>query len=125
MRNKIINFFYKHRIIDSHVGIWDIHLWLYFLATYFDLYLVGIIVQIYNWEILNIFLQLNRGKRPRSLSFKFKIFGIGFDADREYNKELHKEMEKSLAMKKVALKIFKDGLNDEQRELIEKYDSLR
>jgi len=123
--NKIINFFNKHRIIDSHIGIWEIHLWLYVFATYYDLNIFGVILKIHKWTILKFFINLNRNKKPRLISFKFKIFGIGIDTDKKYHKEVHKRVDEYFKKKEQALKRFKDNLSEAQKKLIQEYEYLR
>ena len=123
--NKIINFFYKHRIIDSHIGVWKIHLWLYVFATYCSLNIFGVIFSIYKRTILDFSIKINPNKKPRLFSFKFKIFGIGIDTDKRYHGEVHKKVDGYFKKKEQALKEFKDNLSEAQRKLIQEYEYLR
>ena len=125
MRNKLINFFYNHRIIDSHIGIWKFHIWIYLLATYFDLYLIGISIQVYKWSIMRISLGYNHKKMPQNLSFKFLIFGKGIDTDKTYNQKVKQKVNEYFEKKKQALDEFRNKLSDAEKSLIEKYDVLR
>ena len=123
--NKIIKFFHKHRIIDSHIGIWEIHLWLYVFATYYSLNIFGVIFSIYKQTILDFSVRFNPDKKPRLFSFKFKIFGIGIDTDKRYYEKVHKRVDEYFKKKEQALKEFKDNLSEAQRKLIQEYEYLR
>ena len=125
MKNKIINFFYDNRIIDSHFGFWKFHMWLYLLATYYDTYLIGIAIRIHKWQILRFYINLNHNAKPHTLSFKFLIFGVGVDTDKKYNQQAHENYEAYSKKSKQTLKEFKDSLNPEQKELIKQYDYLK
>lgn len=125
MRNKIINFFFNHRIIDSHIGVWKFHMWIYLLATYLDMHLISINIRIHRWSIVNFQIELNYNARPHNLSFKFTIFGVGIDTDKKYNQEIHKQYEEMRSKEKKALEDFRESLNPEQEILISQYEELR
>jgi len=124
--NKIIKFFHKHRIIDSHIGIWKIHLWIYVFATYYSLLnIFGVTISIYKRTILDLSVRLNPNKKPRLFSFKFTIFGMGIDTDKRYYEKVHKKVDEYFKKKDRALKEFKDNLSEAQRKLIQEYEYLR
>ena len=124
MKNKIINFFYRHRIVDSHIGLWDLHIWLYFLATYFDMHIIKISIYIRGFYIFLFDLELNKSN-PRLFSFEFKIFNLGFDTDKGYHKKVSEDIDKWLTGKKEEKNKFLDSLNEKEVKLIGKYDLLR
>jgi len=62
MRNKIINFFYRNRIIDSHIGIWHLHIWIYLFATYFDMHIISISVYFKQFCIFGFSFELNEAQ---------------------------------------------------------------
>ena len=124
MKKKIVNFFYENRIIDSHIGIFPFHVWIYFLATYLDLHIFQIIVQFKGFPLLFFGLDLNTGSNPKKLSFTFKICKFGIDTDRAYSQSCSKFVDEYFAKKKEAFKEFKETLTESELEKAKKYNEL-
>jgi len=99
--------------------------WLYVFATYHNLYMFGVTFTIHRWTILNFSINLNYNKKPRLISFEFKIFGIGIDTDKRYYEKVHKKVDEYFKKKDQALKEFEANLSEEQRKLIQEYEYLR
>jgi len=123
LRSNIINFFYKHRVVDSHIGVLKVNIWLYVLATYLNLHLIGINISFNGWPIFRFYVDLC--KPPYNLIFKFMLFGFGIDTNRKRAKEAHIAVGEYFAKKEEALKNFKKSLNSEQSNLITEYENLR
>ena len=124
MRNKIINFFYKNRIIDSHIGIWDLHLWLYLFATYFDMYIIRISICFKQFCIFAIGFELNKGKDRGLFEFAFKIFNVGFDTSKKHTAEVREWYEKYRLKRTEEFEELKKTLTEEEIEKAIKYKEL-
>lgn len=124
MRNKIINFFYRNRIIDSHIGIWDLHIWLYLLATYFNMYVMGITFKIKRFYIFEIVITLNKNEERRLFDIEFKIFNIGFRTSEKYYSEINKRYEEDQIKRKKERNKFVNTLTQEELKKAIKYKEL-
>jgi len=125
MKNKIINFFYKNRIIDSHIGICGLNTWFYFFATYIDTHVISLHICFYKWSLLHFSIDLNCHIHPHSLRFIFKIGKWGIDTEKEWSKQSSIRCDEYFAKKKEALSKFKNKLTEKELKIIENYDYLR
>jgi hypothetical protein len=124
MKSSIVNFFYKNRIVDSHIGVFPFNIWIYFLATYLDLHIFQIIIQVKGFPLLVFGLDLNTGSNPRKLDFTFKICKFGIDTSKVYSQKCSKFVDEYFAKKKEAFKEFKETLTKPELEKAEKYYEL-
>ena len=118
--NRVIEFFYKNRVIDAHIGIWKLHIWLYFFCTYFNMYIIDITIK----NLIEIGLRINRDCVPRLFSFTFKIFNVGINTDKKYYAELCKRSKNYTEQKKETKKKFMNNLNEDEIDLIKEYDEI-
>ena len=122
MRNKIIEFFHRNRIIDSYIGIWQLHIWLYLFATYFDMYVIGISIYLKRFCIFNFTIELN--KRGRLFEVTFKILNMGFDTSRKHMAEVHRQYEEMCIKEAEAFEAFKKTLTKEELVKAIRYKEL-
>ena len=124
MKHKIIKFFSDNRIIDTHIGIWHFHIWLYFFATYFScIYIFDVSIYFKQFCIFTLKLDFNKTNKP--FDFRFKVFNIGFDTSRKYYKGSNESYERYRKCREVAFKEFKDKLTEKELEKAKEYCRLK
>jgi hypothetical protein len=85
------------------------------MATYFDLHIFQLIIQIKSFPVLNIKWDLNyKYKNPRMFGFVFKIFKWGINTDKEYAKECSVRIDEYMKKQKKEKEKFVSGLTEEQ-----------
>ena len=122
MKIKLINFFYKHRIIDTHIGIADFHIWIYLLATYFDMHIFTLNISFARHSIFSFSVELNKN-RPH-LAFEFTLFNKGIDTNRERYRKSDEWYENYKKEQKQKFKELERKMTDKDKEVAKEYCDL-
>ena len=124
MKKKIVKFFWNNRIIDSHIGIWKFHIWVYFLATYFSFVRV-FNISIYFRQFCIFKFRVDFNSTDKLFDFGFKILNIGYKTDKGYFEDAHKSYEEYKVKREKAFKEFKKNLTTEEINKAKQYCRLK
>ena len=117
---KIVRFFGTKRLLDIHIGILSLHIWVRLLAAYHNFFYI-VYIQIRKVFHVSVCYHIQPSDYPR-FQFIFELFSLRYDngkaAAEIISKKVNEYMKKEDSKKEEATKILQEYLPDDKQELL-------